>query len=123
MKKFIGIKLLAIALMMTTLATDSMAQTRIRFGRGRSAATVTGSLAAGATRQYVLSVSEGQTMTVQVTSGNNNMQIDIDDVHGHIDYYNDGYAQIVTDANGDHSITLENQGGKLTKYSMTISVR
>lgn len=123
MKKLIGMKILAIALVLTSLATDSLAQTRIRFVRGRSAATVNGSLASGATRQYTLSVSENQSMTIQVTSGNNKIQIDVDDVHGHIDYYEDGYAQLTTDANGDHSITLKNQGGRATTFTMTVSVR
>lgn len=122
MKKLIGIKILAIALILATLTTDTMAQTRIRFARGRSSATFTGTLPSGSTRAYIISVRRNQTMTVNVTSGNNNIQIDVDDVDGHIEY-GDGYSQIYTNNNGDHWITLENQGGRVTKYTMTVTVR
>ena len=122
MKKLIGIKILAIALILATLTTDTMAQTRIRFARGRTSATMSGTLPSGSTRAYVLSVRRGQTMTVNVTSGNNNIQIDVDDVDGHIEY-GDGYSQIYTKNNGDHWVTLENQGSRITKYTMTVTVR
>lgn len=110
--------------MLVTLTTDSLAQTRISFAKGRSAATVRGAVASGGTRQYAINVREGQLMTIQITSGNNKIQLDVDDSGGHLDYYGDGYAQITTDAGGgDHWITLENQGSRSTSYTMTISVR
>jgi hypothetical protein len=122
MKKLIGMKILAIALILATLTTDTMAQTRIRFARGRISATLSGTLPSGSTRAYVISVRRNQSMTVNVTSGNNNIQIDVDDVDGHIEY-GDGYSQIITNNNGDHWITLENQGNRVTKYTMTVTVR
>lgn len=121
LKKF-GIKFVVIAAIALSLVTDSMAQTRIRFRSGRTSATVTGTLAAGGSRSYVLSLAEGQTLTISVRSGNNNIQIDLDDVHGHVDYYNN-YGSVETDADGDHTITLENQGGRSTRYTMTVSAR
>ena len=122
MKKLIGLKILAAVLMIVTLASDSLAQTRIRFARGRTSATLTGTLASGSTRGYVLSVRRNQTMTISVTSGNSNIQIDVDDIDGHIEY-GDGYSQIYTSNNGDHWITLKNEGSRATKFTMTVSVR
>jgi hypothetical protein len=122
MKKIIGIKILAIALILVSLTTDTMAQTRIRFARGRSSATLSGTLPSGSTRAYIISVRRNQTMTINVTSGNNNIQLDIDDVDGHIEY-GDGYSQIYTNNNGDHWITLKNEGNRVTKYTMTVTVR
>lgn len=122
MKKLIGIKILAVALILATLTTDTMAQTRIRFARGRSATTLTGNLSPDSTRAYVISVRRNQTMTINVTSGNNNIQIDVDDADGHVEY-GDGYSQIYTNNNGDHWITLKNEGSRATRYSMTVTVR
>jgi hypothetical protein len=122
MKKLIGIKILAIALILATLSTDTMAQTRIRFARGRSATTLGGAIPSGGTRAYIIRLGDGQDLTVDVTSGNDNIQIDIDDVHGHINYY-DNYANLTTDADGDHYITLKNQGGRATRYTMTVTAR
>src|SRR5205809_5790840 len=100
MKKLFGIKFLAVALILATLTTDSMAQTRIRFARGRTSATVSGFLAAGASRKYAVRVADGQAITISVNSSNGSIQIDADDVHGHIDY-GDEYLEYTSDDNGD----------------------
>jgi len=42
MKKLFGIKLLAVAVLLASLTTDSLALSRIRFAPGRSSATVRG---------------------------------------------------------------------------------
>ncbi|MBS1796127.1 MAG: hypothetical protein JSS81_19905 [Acidobacteria bacterium] len=122
MKKIFGIKLLAAVLIIAGLASDSLAQTRIRFARGRTSATVTGSLAAGASRKYAMRVADGQSITISVDSGNNSIKIDADDVHGHIDY-GDGYLEYTSDDNGDQWITLINEGDYATRYTMTVSAR
>src|SRR5215213_3261422 len=120
MRKLFGIKLLAIALILTSLTTDTMAQTRIRFARGRSSTTISGILASGASRKYAMRVADGQAITISVNSGNGSIQIDADDVHGHIDY-GDEYLEYTSDDNGDQWITLVNQGDGRTRYSMTVS--
>jgi hypothetical protein len=122
MKKLFGIKLLAIALILATLTTDSMAQTRITFARGRSSATLSGVLSGGASRKYAMRVADGQAITINVTSDNGSIQIDADDVHGHIDY-GDEYLEYTSDDNGDQWITLVNQGDGRTRYTMTVSAR
>lgn len=123
MKKYIGIKLLAVALLLTTLASDTMAATRIRFARGRSSATVTGTIPAGGVREYVLTAQEYQTMTVRLSSNNGDVTFDASDIHGSFGEHEQGYAQFETDANGNHWITLENAGDYSTRYTLTVSVR
>jgi hypothetical protein len=122
MKKLFGIKLLAVVLILTSLTTDSMAQTRIQFARGRSSTTVSGVLSGGASRKYAMRVADGQAITISITSDNGSIQIDADDVHGHIDY-GDEYLEYTSDDNGDQWITLVNQGDGRTRYSMTVSAR
>lgn len=123
MKKLIITKFLAVALLVAAFTTESLALTRIRFAPGRSSATVSGVLRAGETTKYVLSAREYQTMTVRLYAGNDDVRFGIADIHGLFDNYYDGYAQIETDANGNHWITLKNQGRRPTRYSMTVSIR
>ena len=123
MKKLFVTKLLAVALLVASFSTNSFAASRISFLRGRSSATVSGTLRAGATTKYVLRASEYQTMTVVLRSGNGDISFKIADKHGLFDNYENGYARIETDANGDHWITLKNWGRSATRYSMTVTVR
>ena len=123
--KTIGIKLALIALICAALTMDTVAQTptRVKFAKGRSAATLTGALASGAVREYVLGVSAGQTMTVQVTSGNNKLDLEITGRGGHLEWGDNGYAQVEISENGDHYVTIKNSGRQTTKFSMTVTVR
>jgi hypothetical protein len=123
MKKLIITKLLAVAIMLGTLTTDSFAMTRIRFAPGRSSATVSGTLRAGGTTRYVLTAREYQTMTVRLSSRNDDVRFEISDIHGPFDTYYDGFARIETDANGNHWIVLKNTGRRATRYTMTVSIR
>lgn len=123
MLKKIGLKVLIAAMIVVSLSSDSLAQARIRFARGRSAATMSGVIAAGGTRAYVLNVGRGQTMTVQVTSGNNRIELDVDGPDGHIEYGDNGYSQVYIDRTGDHAITISNSGRAATKFSLTVTVR
>lgn len=124
MFKNFGFKVLIGLMIVVSLATDSLAQqTRIRFARGRSAATMSGAISPGGTRAYVLNVGQGQTMTVQVTSGNNRIDLDLDGPDGHIEYGDNGYSQIYIDRGGDHYITISNSGRVATRFNMTVTVR
>ena len=122
-RKLFVTKFLAVALLLASFTTNSFAASRIRFARGRSSATIVGTLRAGASTKYVLTASKYQTMTVVLRSGNEDIRFDIVDKHGRFEYYYDGYAQIETDANGDHWITLKNQGRSATRFSMTVTIR
>lgn len=120
MKRLIGIKILAAILVIISLASDSLAQTRIRFARGATSTTLSGTLAAGASRGYVIRLSSGQTFTVDVSSGNDEISIRVRDVHGPFDEEY-GSFETETDANGDHNITIRNNGRRSTRFTMTVS--
>jgi hypothetical protein len=106
------------AILMIIGMTDSAAfsQTRIRFARGRTSTTVSGSVASGGTRSYVLGASRGQTMTVRVTSGNGDVHVDI----GGNDVGKG--TTIELRSTDDYIIDVHNEGGS-TKYSLYISIR
>lgn len=111
-------------MIVVSLATDSLAQqTRIRFAKGRTATSLSGAMAAGGSRAYVINVGRGQTMTVQVTSGNNRIDLDVDGPDGHIEYGNNGFSQVEIYRSGDHYITISNSGRAATRFNMTVTVR
>jgi hypothetical protein len=122
LKKY-SLKVLIVAMIVVSLATDSLAQqTRIRFAKGRTAATMTGAMAAGGSRAYVINVGRGQTMTVQVTGGSR-IDLDVDGPDGHIEYGNNGFSQVEIYRTGDHYITISNSGRAPTKFNLTVTVR
>lgn len=67
MMKKLGLRSLTLTLIFMLGSSGTLAQTRISFKRGKSAATVSGKLAAGASRVYVVSAREGQTLTLAAT--------------------------------------------------------
>jgi len=97
-------------------STDLMAQTRIRFARGRSSATVRGTLAAGATRGYVLRASAGQVLTGVLSSANGKCDFTQGALH------DTQYSQTVDD-DGDVYISIDNHGSRATTYTLTISIQ
>lgn len=122
MLKTIGIKFAFIALITAGLAADSMAQTRISFARGRTSASVGGTVTPNAMRSYRINVREGQTMTVQVSSALR-MGLDVDGPNGHIEFGDNGFAQIEIYQSGDHYIGVKNEGGRAARFTMTVTVR
>lgn len=61
-------------LLLTAIAVPAQRGTtrRVRFARGRTTAVLKGAVVRGTTDRYILSASEGQTMTVHITSVENN---------------------------------------------------
>ncbi len=115
-----------VLLIAVSLCGDSLAQqtARIRFGRGRSSAVLSGTLAAGKMRTYILGVRSGQTITVQVNSVNNKAIGDIDYPSGdHIAVTDEGFWQGETDENGDYRISVINDGARVGRYTLTVTVR
>ncbi len=115
LKKF-GSKLLVLALISVMFTTDSLAQTRIRFARGRTSTSVSGSMVAGGARSYVLRAMSGQTLTATVSCGNGKCDFAQGDLH------DTQYSQYV-DRNGDVYITLHNHGSRSTNFTMTVSIQ
>lgn len=115
LKKF-GLKIVILAMIFVTAATDATAQTRIRFARGRSSATVTGTLAAGATKGYVLRAAQGQTLTGTLSSTNGKADFTQGNLH------DTQYTQTVEE-DGDVYISVDNHGSRATRFTLTISIQ
>lgn len=110
------VKFFAVSMILAMLDATAFSQSRIRFARGRTSATVAGNLASGASRAYVLGASAGQTMTVRVTSTNGRVWVDIggNDV---------GKGETINlRSTDDYIITVHNDGGA-TRYSLYVSIR
>ncbi len=68
MLKRITVKFLALVMVFLLTGTDLAAQTRIRFAKGRSSATVSGTIPAKTNRTFVVRASAGQFARVSVSS-------------------------------------------------------
>ena len=124
MLKSLGIKVVLSLLIAVSLASDSVAQTRISFGRGRSSATLRGTVSSGGMRTYLLGVRAGQIITVQINSANNRVEGDIDYPNGdHLDNTDRGFWQGETTERGSYRINVINDGNRASSYSLTVTVR
>lgn len=116
MLKKIGLKVIVFAMIFLMAASDLTAQTRIRFARGRSSATVTGTLAAGATKGFVLRAMQGQVLTGTLSSVNGRADFTQGNLH------DTQYSQTVEE-NGDVYISVDNHGNRATRFTLTISIQ
>ena len=99
------------------------AQTRVAFKRGQSSAIITGTLAAGATRSFIVRGRSGQSLSVVV----NNAKIAINLRRGKADTtedFDDNLAGMTADLleNGDFVFELSNQSKRAVKFRMTIEI-
>jgi len=117
MLKKIGVKFLVLMMIGVMFTTDSMAQTRIRFARGRSSASVSGTIRPGTSvRSYVLRATAGQTLTATLSSGNGKC----DFTQG--DYEDTQYSQVI-DEDGDVTFSIDNHGTRATNFTLTVSIK
>jgi hypothetical protein len=116
MIKKLSVKVLILSVIFLMSGFDIMAQTRIRFRRGASSATVSGTLGAGVTRGYVLGARRGQILTATLSSGNNQ----VDFTQGN---YHDTQYSMEVQNNGDVYISIDNHGRRATKYTLTVSIQ
>lgn len=109
----------AFAVLMIVGMTDSavFSQTRIRFARGRSSTTVSGSLGVGAERSYILRASAGQTMTVRVNSKSRDVWVDLGG-NGV-----DRGTTVELRSTDEYIITVHNTGGSAASYSLYVAIR
>ena len=63
-----AIRVFAVLVILVTLSSASFAQIRVRFARGRTSATMTGSIAGGATRQGVVTL-QAPILVLETDSG------------------------------------------------------
>lgn len=115
MKKF-GVKILLVSMLMFATCADLLAQTRVRFRRGTSSATVSGTLGAGVTRGYVLGARRGQILTATLSSGNGQVDFTQGNLH-------DTQFSTEVQRNGDVYISIDNHGRRATNYTLTISIQ
>ena len=104
-----GVVIASIAALMLVSSAD--AQTRIRFAKGRTSATVSGKLAGGARRTYVLGARQGQSLSGNVSSGNGCVK------------FTEGSTSVgFTTDSGDNILSVTNYCGKTTSFTMTVSI-
>jgi len=118
MLKKIGLKFVVLMMIGVMSATDSLAQsTRIRFARGRSSASVSGTIRPGTrVRTYVLRAMAGQTLSATLSSGNGKC----DFTQG--DYEDTQYSQEIEET-GDVVFSIDNHGTRATNFTLTVSIR
>lgn len=104
-----------VAMLLGTLNLPASAQTRIRFARGASSATVNGSLPGGYSRSYVVGARAGQMLTVRVRSaGNVWLDIGGNEVGTGI--------TIECDSTDDYIITVNNSNNYAVNYSLFVAI-
>lgn len=109
MKK-IGIALMLLVLIL--LASESFAQTRIRFARGRTSTSVAGTIGSLGERDFVLGASAGQYLTANVSSRG-----------GCIVFSTVSTSMAFTTDRGDNWLKLMNNCRRAASFTMTISIR
>lgn len=114
-KTFI-IKTFAVLMIIGMMDSSAFSQTRIRFARGRTSATVSGSIGNNGERNYILGASRGQVMTVRVTSNTGDVHVDLggNDV---------GTGTTVTLRSTDDYIITVHNDGRAARYSLYVSIR
>jgi hypothetical protein len=90
---------------------DTRGQTRIRFARGRTSASLSGTLAPKGVKRYVLGARIGQQLSGNVSSKNNCIK------------FTDSSTGIgFTTEKGDNRISITNYCRSATSFVMTISI-
>lgn len=116
MLKKLGVKILVFSMIVLLSGADLMAQTRIRFRRGTSSATVSGTLGAGDTRGFVLGARRGQILTATLSSTNGQVDFTQGNLH-------DTQYSMTVEENGDVYISIDNHGRRATRYTLTVSIQ
>lgn len=99
-----------------SMASDSLAQTAITFARGRTSATINGTIVTDGVRTYTVRGRAGQRISVTVRSGNNYVFAGIEAI---------GAGRTLTGVlpySSSYVIQLDN-GGNATNFTMTVSIR
>lgn len=110
MKNF-TVKAFITLLLITISVSDLFAQTRIRFARGRTSATVSGKIFGNAERKYVLGARYGQYLSANISSRN-----------GCAVFRNGATSVSYRTERGDNYLYLLNNCGRQTTYTLTVSI-
>ena len=106
-------RIFVVAVIVCITYTDSFADIRIRFARGRTSATIPGSMAANRSQCYVAGASRGQTINATVSSRNGKVTF--------VDTGETSYSKNL-ERSGDHTFCVRNHGGATT-YTLTVSIQ
>lgn len=106
-------KPVAVFSIVLALSVVNLADIRIRFARGRTSATVTGSIRAGGRVCYVAGARRGQTLNAVLSSRS-----------GKVNFLETGETSysFVVDRSGDQTLCVDNVGGSTT-YTLTVSIQ
>ncbi|MBK9155169.1 MAG: hypothetical protein IPM25_13285 [Chloracidobacterium sp.] len=91
---------------------ETLAQTRIRFARGRTSTTVTGTLASIGERDFVLRAAAGQYLSATVSSSGDCIKFSTIET-----------AQAFRTDEGDNWLKLMNMCRRRVSFTMTVSIR
>ena len=111
---------IALSLVFLLAAADAVGQRRIRFKRGSTSATVSGSIGvnrgvAGANyRSYVVRAGAGQTISATLSSGNGRVWFVENDQTSYT---------VQTDGTRDYVLRIYNGGANTTNYTPTVSIQ
>jgi hypothetical protein len=114
------LRILTLIMISILPASSLFAQTRITFKRGKSAATVSGRLAAGASRIYVVNAREGQNLKLAAT-GDVSYEILGNDYVSAMSGSPD-YSEYNLVKSGDYRIKIISNR-KATNFTLTITVQ
>ena len=109
--KNLSIKILITSLMMVVWSSNLMAQTRIRFAKGRTSASVSGQLVGYGERKFVLSARYGQLLSANVSSKN-----------GCVTFSNGVTSTSYITKSGDNALYLVNKCRNTTAFTLTVSI-
>ena len=104
-------RVIVVLMAATILGIDNFAQTRIRFARGRTSASVSSSIGGNSQRKYVLAAREGQTLSANVSSRN-----------GCVVLGNQETSTSYGTDSGDNWIDLFNRCRSATSFTLTVSI-
>jgi hypothetical protein len=113
-KLFVHFVLLTTISLMTSV--ELYAQTRIRFAKGRSSATISGTIPAKSNKTFVVGASSGQVARVSVNVGSLKIFSDAAPKGESGSTSFDTY-------NGDNEFGIYNPTNRAISYTMTISIR
>lgn len=120
--------LLAVTLLSVAVVTSADGITkRIKFAKGKSSATLSGSVVRGDRDTYILGAKAGQTMSVKITSVENNAVFQIENPDGeYLENAGEGddamnWRRSLPD-NGDYKIIVGGTRGNAS-YKLTVSIR
>ncbi|MBK7933547.1 MAG: hypothetical protein KA956_05975 [Pyrinomonadaceae bacterium] len=110
MKKLLTLSLLSL-MFLTMYVETASAQTRIRFARGRTSATVSSTIGSRGQRKYVLGAQAGQTLSANISSRN-----------GCVVLGNGQTSENYTTNRGDNWIDIFNNCKTATTFTLTVSI-